>query len=186
MNELLDRLKRGENAAIKEVYRLAFPACQQLVTSHHGTVNDARDLFQDALVILHRKTRQPDFNLSCTLKTYLYSVVRNLWMQKQTQHRKKGLELVIDEPDQEFIIIEEDELEAKREVEQKHQIIANSMAELKEECQKILLGFYYKKQSLTDLAAELGYTGNFIKVKKGRCMKSLQEKAHHSLTMLGK
>ena len=55
MDDLLLRLKNGESTAIKEIYRLAFPACAQLVTSRYGTTNDARDTFQDALIVLHRK-----------------------------------------------------------------------------------------------------------------------------------
>ncbi|MFK7935324.1 MAG: RNA polymerase sigma factor [Saprospiraceae bacterium] len=176
-NDLLVGLRQNDSVAIKEIYQLAFPACAKLVTNYRGTTDDARDVFQEALIILHRNVRKPDFTLSCKVQTYLYSIVRNLWMRRQEQHRKKGLELVIDEPETEFIIIQEDELEEKRAVEEQHNIIAQCMGELSADCQKVLMGFYYKKQSLTEIAELLGYTANFVKVKKGRCMKSLREKS---------
>lgn len=186
MSDIIIRFRQGDSTAIKEIYRLAFPACAKLVTNHRGTTDDARDVFQEALVVLHNKVKDPDFALSCTVKTYLYSVVRNLWMRAQDRHKKKGLELIVDEPENEFIIIAEDELEQKKAVEQKHQIIADTMTLISPECQQILLGFYYKKQSLGALAEAMGYSSNFIKVKKGRCMKSLQEKAQRSLANLEK
>lgn len=185
-DDLLTKFKRNDGSAIKEIYRLVFPACSQLIINHHGTMDDARDIFQEALIILHRNVRRKDFTLNCTSKTYIYSIVRNLWMQRQQQYQKKGLELIMDEPEKEFVIIQQDELEFKKEMEQKHTIIAQCMNMLKEDCQKILLGFYYKKQSLTELAEELGYSNNFIKVKKGRCMKTLREKAQQLLNMLAK
>lgn len=177
-NELLLRLRQNDSAAIKEIYRLAFPACAHLITNHQGTTEDARDVFQEALIVLHRNVRKPDFELTCQVQTYLYAVVRRLWMKRQAQHHKKGLELIVDEPEHKFIVIAEDELEDKRQIEQQHNIIAQCMGELTAECQKVLLGFYYKKQSLTEIAELLGYTVNFTKVKKGRCMKTLREKSN--------
>lgn len=180
MNDLLTQFKLGKNEAVREIYRLAFPVCANLIINNKGTMDDARDVFQEALIILHRKAKNDDFQLRCSMTTYLYSVARNLWMRQQERYNKKGLVLIVDEPEQEFIQLEEEELTERQEIEQKHQLIADMIKELKEECQKILLCFYYQKMPLAQLAEELGYSSNFIKVKKGRCMKSLQEKVQEA------
>lgn len=171
---LIARLRRGESAAIKQVYQLAFPACVSLVTNNNGTQDDAKDLFQESLIVLYKNLRKEEFQLSCTIKTYLYSVVRNLWLKRL--NKKGGLQLDLDEPEKDFILIQEDEIEEKREIEQKHQLIADILQNFKDDCRELLVNFYFKKLPLQEIAEIMGYTYSFARVKKTRCMESLKQK----------
>ena len=47
-----------------------------------GTRDDAKDIFQDALIIFHRKVRSEEFVLTCAVSTYLFSICRNLWREE--------------------------------------------------------------------------------------------------------
>jgi len=170
---MTERLRRGESAAIKQVYKLAFPACAHLITNNSGTQEDAKDLFQECLIVLFKNLRKEDFELTCTVKTYLYSVARNLWLKRL--NKKGSLQLDLDEPEQEFILIQEDEMEEKREIEQKHQLIANILRDFKDDCKQLLTSFYFKKLSLKEIAEIMGYTYSFARVKKSRCMEALKK-----------
>lgn len=179
-NQLLNALRAGDNRAIKELYISAYPACAKLILNNTGTKNDARDLFQEAMIVFFRKIREPQFELTCHVNTFIYSVVRNLWLKELRQRGKTGLDLSIDEPKQKLPKIEESDLEAKYEIEEKHKHIAKILKNFKEDCRRLLTSFYFKKMSLKEIADDMDYSNSFVKVKKKRCMDSLKKKVLES------
>jgi len=126
--------------------------------------------------------RKENFVLSCGLKTYLYSIMRNLWLKRLNKNKKGGLSLIMDDSSEmEFIIIQEDELAEKHEKEQQLNVVAAVLKDFKEDCRKILTAFYFKKQSMKEIAAAMDYTNQFIRVKKVRCMDALKKKVKERL-----
>lgn len=178
----LDLLKSGDRGAFRELYTSVFPPCSNLILNNNGTMNDARDMFQESLMVLIKNLRKDNFELSCNIKTYLYSIMRNLWLKRLNKKKRGGLSLVIDDPsDVEFIIIQEDELIEKQEKEMQLDIVAEVLKDFKEDCRKILTAFYFKKQSMKEIAAAMNYTNQFIRVKKVRCMDALKKKVKERL-----
>lgn len=179
----LDLLKSGDRAAFRELYTSVFPPCSNLILNNNGTMNDARDVFQESLMVLVKNLRKDNFELSCGIKTYLYSIMRNLWLKRLNKKKRGGLSLVMDDPsDTEYIIIQEDELVEKEEKEQQLDIVAEILKDFKEDCRKILTAFYFKKQSMKEIAAYMNYTDQFIRVKKVRCMNALKKKVQERLS----
>lgn len=175
--EFQELLKSGDRIAFRKLYTSIFPPCSNLILSNNGTMNDARDIFQESLMILVKNLRKVDFELTCGIKTYIYSIMRNLWLKRLNKNKRGGLSLIIDEPsDTEFIIIQEDELTEKKEKEKKLDLVAVVLKELKEDCFKVLTAFYFKKQSMKEIAATMNYSDQFIRVKKVRCMDTLKKK----------
>ena len=178
----LDRLRNGDTIVFRQLYKTVFPPCSNLILQNNGTMNDARDVFQESLMVLVKNLRKPDFVLSCGIKTYLYSIMRNLWLKRLNKKSRGGLSLVMDDPsDTEYIIIQEDELEEKQEKEKQLDIVADILKDFKADCKKILTAFYFKKQSMKAIAAEMDYTDQFIRVKKVRCMNALKKKVQERL-----
>lgn len=178
----LNLLKSGDRATFRELYASVFPPCSNLILNNNGTMNDARDIFQESLMILVKNLRQEGFELSCNVKTYIYSIMRNLWLKRLNKQKRGGLSLVIDEPaDMKYILIQEDELTEKKEKEKQLDVVAEVLKDFKEDCQKILTAFYFKKQSMKEIAAAMNYTNQFIRVKKVRCMDALKKKVKERL-----
>jgi len=187
MNEWLERLRQGDRNAIEKVYRWAYPQCCNWIVRNSGTVEDARDLFQEALMVLVRKTRDPDFQLTAHVKTYLFSIMRNLWLKRLRQKGRNPVDLKIDDEGSHLQLVSEDEIEEKKELESKHEHIAAAIEETKEDCKKILIAFYFQRTPLKVIAEMMDYSASFAKVKKKRCMDALKkkvlaryEKAKHS------
>ena len=44
-----------------------------------GSLDDAKDIFQDGLMVMLEKIDNDDFVLTCKFQTYLYCVCENLW-----------------------------------------------------------------------------------------------------------
>jgi RNA polymerase sigma factor (sigma-70 family) len=86
--ELLKGLVARDETVLKELYKTYFPGTRRFIMSNQGREEDAYDLFQEALMVLFQKARVQEFKLTCSFGTYLYSVVRFLWLKEL--EKKKG------------------------------------------------------------------------------------------------
>src|SRR5688572_1434850 len=93
--QLLEQLKTGDSASFQLLYKFYFPSVASYIKQNTGSKQDAEDIFQEAILVLLQKVRQPDFVLTSALKTYLYAVAKNLWL-KRLRERKLVL---MDEPE---------------------------------------------------------------------------------------
>ena len=174
---VIQGLRQGDRDVVKKLYKDCFAYCASFVINNRGEQEQARDLFQEALIVLFKNSRKADFKLTCNVKTYLYSVVRNQWLKKITRADKGGLKLVIDQdPEREYILVDEDVTEEAEEKEEKHEAVSQAMKLIKEDCQNLIMNFYFKKVDLSNIAEQMGYTYQFVKVKKNRCMAALKKK----------
>ena len=170
--ELLRALQKGKNSAFREVYQKYFAMARYLVTQNSGTETEANDLFQDALVAFYEKVRQPDFELSATIKTYLYSICRNLWLKK-LRDTKPTARLTDFEN-----YIEVDEGPTEDFTERQLEITQRCMEELGDPCKTLLSMFYYFKNSMEEIATELGYSSpGTAKNQKYKCLQRLRKLA---------
>jgi RNA polymerase sigma factor (sigma-70 family) len=80
-NTLLNMLRNEDNAAFEVLYQYYFPVISTYIVNNHGQNEDAEDIFQEAIIVLLQKVRQPGFLLTASLKTYLFSISRNLWLK---------------------------------------------------------------------------------------------------------
>ncbi len=53
---LLKGLAGNDKACIETIYRLNYTMIQTFVLSNNGSVDDARDIFQEAMVVLYEKS----------------------------------------------------------------------------------------------------------------------------------
>ena len=85
---LLNGLATNEKDAIERIYRENYGLIQHLVVNNNGTEEDAKDIFQEGLIVLYEKSVSADFELNCQLKTYLYSVCRRLWLKRLQKYTR--------------------------------------------------------------------------------------------------
>ena len=82
---LLEGLAASEKKAIEAIYRENFNMVQSLVINNNGSADDAKDVFQETMIVLYEKVRSGSFELHCQIKTYIYSVSRRLWLKRLNQ-----------------------------------------------------------------------------------------------------
>lgn len=164
---LLDRLRSGDREVLVELYKDNERMIKKYVLDNNGTSDDAEDLLQEALVVLWQNARKPDFQLDAKASTYLFAVVRNLWL-KQIEKRKKGTRL--NDSHQEVAAEEPKHLDMDLAVIRKE---LNSMGEL---CRKILLMFYFDGYDMNTIAEANNLSNsNTAKAKKYQCLKELTQ-----------
>ena len=112
--EMVQGLKNNNQRAIDEVYKRYYKTMKQFIVMNHGDEEDAKDIFQEAMMIVYENCRNNKLELKCSLKTYVYSIVRNLWYKKgrsenvvpefvESCNKDELLEEVIDEFDPDTI-----------------------------------------------------------------------------------
>ncbi len=178
---LIKGLLNEENWAFETLYRDHFNPIKRYVIRNSGTMDDAKDLFQDTVIALIKTISKSDFKLyeNTKLSTLSYSIGSKLWLMKL---RKKQISVAsndISEMNQEFESNDTD-YDEKVEYEAKHQLIADVLAVMGEECRKLLESYYFKRIQLKKIAEMLSYTQSFVRVKKNRCMNELRKKVNES------
>jgi RNA polymerase sigma factor (sigma-70 family) len=128
--ELLKRLANNEKAAIEAIYKDNYRLIQQLIVNNNGTEDDARDVFQEALIVLYQKSQSESFELNCQIKTYMYSICRRLWLKKLQQNRR--FEAPVD--NFEDIVPVEEDVEAHVKLERQYGIMRSALGKIGEPC----------------------------------------------------
>src|SRR5687767_10507225 len=72
----------SREALFTELYTTVFPGVALFVRKMGGTFDDARDVFQDALVIYYEKRARPDSEPEHQEEAYVFGIARHLWYKK--------------------------------------------------------------------------------------------------------
>ena len=171
-NDLLEALAANDANAIETIYRDNYSAIKAFIIKNNGYADDARDIFQEAMIIIFEKAKSGSFVLSCRLQTYLYSVCRRLWLKKlQNQHRfNPSFEL-----NHEIVPVDE-ELELHEQKEAEFQLLENAMQKIGEPCKSLLEAFYIEKKSMPEIADLFCYTNaDNAKTQKYKCLVRLKK-----------
>ena len=86
---IIELLKSGkQDKAFLKLYK-NYPKVEKLILSKGGSKEDAKDVFQEALIIFYEKVCNTEFKLTSAIGTYLYSVCRFLWKDELIKRKGK-------------------------------------------------------------------------------------------------
>jgi RNA polymerase sigma factor (sigma-70 family) len=170
--ELLEQLLRNNVDATKVIYKNNYPMIQSLVVNNNGSIDEAKDIFQESLIILYEKAKKPDFDLQCKISTYLYSVARRLWLKRlQSESRKTTIADYLEET-----VAVEDDIEANENEGKQLEMMHDALSKIGEPCKGLLEAYYFNKQGMNDIAKEFGYTNaDNAKNQKYKCLIRLKK-----------
>jgi RNA polymerase sigma factor (sigma-70 family) len=77
--EIIECLKNRQSYVVQWLSDRYLPMVKLIVLPTGGSPEDAKDIFQDGLLIMLEKLDSEDFVLACKFKTYLYCVCEHLW-----------------------------------------------------------------------------------------------------------
>ena len=170
--KLLEGLAQNDRKAIETIYRQHYNMVQSMILNNSGYPDDARDIFQEAMIVLYEKVRSGSFELNCQLKTYLYSVCRRLWLKRLSQLQRLSPEV---EHLEETIPVEE-ELDRHEQLNLDFRIMERSMSSLGEPCKSLLEAYYLEKKNMIEIAENFGYTNaDNAKNQKYKCLMRLKK-----------
>ena len=168
---VLEKISRGDEKALEYLYQKYYRMMTNVVIKNNGTEQEAKDIYQDALIVFWQKVISNQLTLTSKISTYLYSVCLNLWRKELDRKSRLSHE-------------EHDSLEYMNdEAEERQAIIHQCIGQLGDTCRKILTYYYFDDLSMQDIAHKLGFaTTETAKTKKYKCKKRLDSliKANYS------
>jgi len=164
-------LNNSENA-IKRLYVAYFPMVMQLILNNNGTPDDAKDIYQEAIIVLYNKVKKGDFELNSKLKTFIYSVCRRLWLKRLSQMNRYGGDI----HDFNDHLPVEDEVEEQGERDIQFTKMQSALQMLGEPCKTIIEDFYIHNRSMQEICESFGYTNaENAKNQKYKCLMRLKK-----------
>ena len=168
---LLQGLARNDKKAVETIYKDNYNLVQALVVNNSGTSEDAKDVFQEAMVVLYEKVQSGTFELNCQIKTFVYSVSKRLWLKRLMQQNRFSIS---DGHAESVSVDEEMEEHEKRDTE--FIMMERAMNGLGEPCKSLLEAFYLQKKSMQEIAVSFGYTNpENAKNQKYKCLVRLKK-----------
>jgi len=74
---------------LKQLYKAHYPMVLNLVLTNSGSEQEAKDVYQEAIIHFYERLQQAEFVLVCKIKTYLYAVSKRLWLKRLAEQKKQ-------------------------------------------------------------------------------------------------
>ncbi|WP_413666595.1 RNA polymerase sigma factor [Mucilaginibacter sp. Mucisp86] len=152
---------------ITGLYKSTFPVVAKYVSKMGGSFDDAKDVFQDALVIFYEKAVANELLLVSSEKAYLLGIAKHIWFKK---FRDNLFNQNFDCFAEGFDVAEQIN----------EQPSANKLMRYLEttgkKCMELLSAFYFHKLPMKDVASLFGYAGErSATVQKYKCIEKVRE-----------
>ena len=149
------------------LYKRVFPAVAKYVGRMGGSFDEAKDIFQDALILYYEKRAANSLALKTSEQAYIMGVAKHLWARRFKDHiRNTSLDLIGDKssiPETENINPDEGKL-------------LHYLETAGQKCMEILRAFYYDNLPVNVIARLFGYAGErSATVQKYKCMEKVRE-----------
>ena len=166
--QLIHRIRKGENKAVKELYKMSYAYCASCVLNNHGTRADAEDFYQRSMIVLLEKLQDDNFEIKHNIKSFLYTVIRNQWFKElKKRHITTSLS---DDEGKDIILIDENDIEEKKVKEAYYQQMYAALKNTSPECQKLIELTFFKGKKDKEIAPLMNYSVEFVRNKRRRCI----------------
>lgn len=162
-SEILERIGRGDERALDYLYKKYYRMMTNIVLKNNGTEDEAKDVYQEALLAFWQKAASGNLVLTSKISTYLYSICLNQWRKELD----RKLRLSREEADgyEENLAMEQQE---------RLKIVMQCIDELGDTCKRILTYYYFDGLNMTDIAKKLNFANtDTAKTKKYKCKQKL-------------
>ena len=165
--EIIKALTGQDTEDRKKALRCLFehPRLRQIsisyVRNHGGNHQDGEDVFQEAIILFDRKTREGAFLSQGSLEAYFMGIVRWHWFNEQQRSGRKTLLLENEHPIQPPSSNPETEYLITERREQLEQLLA----ELTDKCRN-LLKLYQLNYSMEEIARIMGFANGDVSKKE--------------------
>ena len=161
-SEVLERISRGDERVLDHLYKKYYRMMTKIVLSNNGTEEEAKDVYQEALLVFWQKASGGKLVLTSKISTYLYSICLNQWRKELDRKSRLSSEEV------------EGAGYQGHEEKERLRIVKECIEELGDVCKGVLMYYYFDGMSMQDIAKKMNFANtDTAKTKKYKCKKKL-------------
>lgn len=175
----IDGLVENDDLLISEIYKRFSAKMKNWIIKNSGSVADAGDIFQEAIITIYHQALEKDLTLTCPFEAYLFVIIKRMWFKELKKRGRKGVTIDVDEV---YHIGTNNikELEEALVQQEKESKVMHLFETLGESCRKIIRMCLKKDRSQEEIAKELAISYGYLRKKKSECMAKLVEKVQAS------
>jgi DNA-directed RNA polymerase specialized sigma24 family protein len=149
-----------------QLYKEVFPVVVKYISRRQGTLEQAKDIFQDALIIYYEQVLRTEKQIEQTEKAYIFGIARHLWIHQF----KLGVnyEPLSDKIEQLVENVNDERISDRQ--------LMRLLMNAGERCVSLLKTFYYDKLSMTEVAERFGFRNErSATVQKFKCLEKVRD-----------
>lgn len=151
-------------AIVIKLYETTFPEVASFVRKMGGSLADAKDIFQDALVIYCERNLQQGFVPERGHSYYLKGISRHLWYKK---YRDVKLNVPLTEATAAALFEEDPKISSK---------LMYFLELSGKRCLELLSAFYYERLNMKEIAQRFGFSGErSATAQKYKCLEKIRD-----------
>lgn len=166
--EIRQGIMSGNEIIIRWFYQKNFPIVKNYILRKGGCLQDAEDVFQDALLLLYLKLRKSEFTIRTPIQNYFYGVCRNMWLKRVNRNKKLlFMDLLND-----YLQYEESTIIDQIFQKDRKHLFHTYFLNLKDSTKKIWQ-LIFEGKDYEEIAEITGCTENYLRKKKSETKKSM-------------
>lgn len=179
----LKALSEGNQKEITFIYCQCFPAVRNFVLNNKGSIENAEDIFQKALLQILVRYRSKPFIIKTSYEAYLFTVCKNLWRRELNKPQNgtiygDNVGTISQETDIACAIVEQE----------RQELFLEKLHLISDNCKKIL-NMFFAKIPYSDIMKAYNYNSEtVVKQRVFKCKKQLTDliKKDSRYNILGK
>jgi RNA polymerase sigma factor (sigma-70 family) len=169
---IIEGIRVDDERALSYLYKLYYPMVSHFILNNNGSDDEAKDIYQEGVIVFYEKIRANKLELTCQIKTYLYSVCRRLWLKRLAE---KGKYTTSMDHAEDFLSLDED-MQQQEENERQFSMMSDALEKIGDPCRSLLEDYYLRMQNMQDIMEKFGYTNtDTAKNQKYKCLQRLKK-----------
>lgn len=171
--QLIASLRKGNRSSYEALYKENYAPVERFIVNNSGTADDAKDIFQDTLLVLFSKLKGDNFELTASLKTYIIAISKNLWFKKLrniSYHKEISL---TDYQTNKFYCEIDSSIEKEKSYGEKLQTY---LSKITAHCNHLLQSMFFKNKNIEEIQKEYGYSSKHnAQNQKHKCIEQVRK-----------
>ena len=168
--KLIEELKQNNEQAFKALYEY-YPKIRSYLLRFGAAKQEVEDVYHESLYILINKLKDPKFELTCSVNTFLFSICKHKYISLNRE-KKKNYKIELDPSHSK-------DIEAAIKEDKKYEVAQKAFRQLEDGCKNLLKAFYVEGKRMKQIAIEFGFTSDKVaKTQKYRCLEAAKKNYH--------
>lgn len=178
-HDIINRIKEGDKKAFEELFIDYYPMLTVFAKKYIGNMNTAREIVQDFFVRFYENNQK--LNIQSSLKSYLYSSVRNSCLNYLNQQKLHASHVEIIKNQNKDSLIDFADTMEQTELEYK---IWKEVSAMPDQCKRIFKLSRKEGIKNKEIANQLGISIRTVETQISKALKVLRTNLHQYLKIL--